>query len=113
MPQMIHMSKHFVATIKMVAYRAETSMANLLRPEMSRPDKARHLVRTLFQSEADLIADYEKQTLTVRLHNAAQIDQVLRKLCDELNATETLFPRTSLRLFYVLGSDQDPGGQDV
>ncbi|MHB1841472.1 MAG: hypothetical protein ACYCPD_17075 [Acidobacteriaceae bacterium] len=30
-------------------------------------------------------------------------DQALRHLCDELNATETTFPGTDLRLIYKIG----------
>ena len=45
-------------------------------------------------------------TLTVRLHHSANAatDQVIEKLCEELNATETVFPRTNLRLVLKLGS---------
>jgi len=35
-------------------------------------------------------------------------DEAIRKLCDELNATETQFPRTNLRLVLELGSTQNP-----
>jgi hypothetical protein len=31
-------------------------------------------------------------------------DDVIRHLCEELNATETLFPGTGLKLIYKLGS---------
>ena len=34
----------------------------------------------------------------------AATDQVVEKLCEELNATETVFPRTHLRLVLKLGS---------
>ncbi len=34
----------------------------------------------------------------------AATDQVIEKLCEELNATETVFPRTNLRLVLQLGS---------
>jgi hypothetical protein len=36
-------SKHLVDTIKMVAYRAETAMANILRGHQFRSDEARQL----------------------------------------------------------------------
>ena len=31
------------------------------------------------------------------------LNAVIQKLCDELNETETLFPRTNLRLIYNVG----------
>ncbi len=99
-------SKHLVDTIKMIAYRAETAMANSLREHLKRPDEARCLLRALYTTEADLLPDPEAGTLTVRLHHAANAatDRVVEKLCEELNATETLFPRTNLRLVLKLGS---------
>jgi len=38
--------------------------------------------------------------------NSANVatDQVIEKLCEGLNATETIFPRTNLRLVLKLGS---------
>jgi hypothetical protein len=100
-------SKHFIDTIKMIAYRAETAMANLLREKTSQPDNVRSLLRGLYSSEADLIPDYEKGTLTVQLHHQANrsFSEAIHKLCDELNATETQFPRTNLRMIFKLGSN--------
>ena len=99
-------TKQLVDTIKMISYRAETAMANILRPVIKRPDEARTLLRAIYATEADLIPDLKAQTLTVQLHHLAQknSDLAIQKLCDELNATETVFPRTSLRLILKLGS---------
>ena len=104
--QLSTQSKHLVDTIKMIAYRAETAMANSVREHLTRPDEARRLLRALYTSEADLLPDPEAGTLTVRLHHAANAatDQVIEKLCEELNATETIFPRTKLRLVLKLGA---------
>jgi hypothetical protein len=104
--QLSTQSKHLVDTIKMTAYRAETAMANSLRETMSHPDKARTLLRALYQTEADLLPDLEKQTLTIRLHHLANVmsDNVIEKFCTELNATETRFPRTNLRRVFKVGS---------
>ncbi len=48
-------SKHLIDTIKMIAYRAETAMANLLRDKMKHPDESRSLLRALYTSDADLL----------------------------------------------------------
>ena len=107
--------KHFIDTIKIIAYRAETSMAQVLRDTMSHPDEARSLLRALYMTEADLLPDDQHKTLTVRLHHLAQrtSDQAIRKLCDELNATETVFPRTDLRLIFELGITQNRRDQVI
>lgn len=100
--------KHFIDTVKLIAYRAETSMASLLREKLSRADDARALLRQIYQTEVDLIPDVEAKTLTVRLHHLTQAahDEAVRHLCEQLNATETLFPETELKLVYKLGSSQ-------
>ena len=104
--QLSTQSKQLVDTIKMIAYRAETAMANSLREHLTRPDEARRLLRALYTTEADLLPDPAAGTLTVRLHHSANAatDQAIEKLCAKLNATETVFPRTNLRLVLKLGS---------
>jgi hypothetical protein len=104
--QLSTQSKHFIDTIKMIAYRAETAMANLLRETLSRPDEVRSLLRAIYSSEADLIPDHERGTLTVQLHHLANrsYDVAIQKLCDEINTTETKFPRTNLTMIFKLGS---------
>jgi hypothetical protein len=98
--------KYFLDTIKMISYRAEVSMASIVREKLARSDDAHALLRQIFETEADLIPDAIQQTLTVRLHHLTQRahDDVIRHLCEELNATETRFPGTNLKLIYKLGS---------
>jgi cell division protein FtsB len=108
-------SKHLIDTIKMIAYRAETAMAQVLRQSLSRSDDARSLLRGLYATEADLLPDESNQTLTVRLHRQANAstDTALQCLCDELNSTKTVFPGTNLRLVYELVSAQNRRVQEV
>jgi hypothetical protein len=98
--------KYFLDTIKMIAYRAETAMASTLREKLKRGDDARALLRQIYSTEIDLILDPEAKTLTVHLHHLTQAahDAAVRYLCEELTATETIFPGTDLRLVYKLGS---------
>jgi hypothetical protein len=99
-------SKHFIDTIKMISYRAETAMAYIVRQPMTRYDDARSLLRAIYSTEANILPDLQAKTLTVRLHPLANTssDQAVRHLCAELNATEILFPGTELRLIYELVS---------
>ena len=99
--------KHFLDTIKLIAYRAETALAQLARDKMHRLDDGRSLIRQVFRTEVDLIPDHQKKTLTVRLHplTAEVHDEVVKYLCEELTFTETVFPSTDLRLvFEIAGS---------
>jgi hypothetical protein len=98
--------KHFIDTIKMISYRAETSMASLLRESLARSEDIRALLRQIYDTEADLFPDAATKTLTVRLHHLTQSahDRALQKLCDHLNATETVFPGSQLQLVFKVGS---------
>jgi len=98
--------KHFIDTIKLIAYRAETSMASLLADKLSRHEDTRALLRQIYETEIDLVPDLETKTLTVRLHHLSQAahDEAVRHLCNELNATETIFPGADMKLVYKLGS---------
>ena len=104
--QLSTQSKQLIDTLKMIAYRAETAMANILRDTLSHPDEARRLLQSLYKTEADLLPDANQGTLTVRLHHMANpcSDAAIQKLCEELNATKTQFPRTNLRLVFKLRS---------
>ena len=81
-------------------------MANSLRKTMSHPDEARTLLCALYQTEADLLPDLEKQTLTDHLHHLANVmpDKVIEEFCTELNATEARFPCTRLIMIFKVGS---------
>ncbi len=94
--------KRFIDTIKLIAYRAETAMGGLAREHLRRHDDARSLLRQLYQSAVDLQPDPENKVLTVRLHHlSAHVhDAAIAKLCEELTATETVFPGTDLRLIF-------------
>ncbi len=107
--------KHFLDTIKMIAYRAETAMANILRTEMSHPDEKKCLLRSIYQTEADIYPDSNDNTLTICVHHCANpmSNKILQKLCEEMNETETVFPGTNLRLIYKLGSKKNLPDQVV
>ena len=103
--------KHLVDTIKLIAYRAETALVQVVREKLRRWDDARALVRQVFASAVDLRPDHTNKTLKVRLHRltSAAHDQTLQHLCEELTATETVYPGTDLRLLYeVVGQEPPP-----
>lgn len=95
-------SKHFVDTIKMIAYRAESAMAGEVREVLKRSDDARALLRRLYTTPVNLRPDTQAKTLTVEVHRmgSAVQDAAIAHLCEILTETETLFPTTDLRLIY-------------
>lgn len=95
-------AKHFVDTLKMIAYRAETALVGLAREKLQRDEDARALVRQVLQSSANLRPDAGHKTLTIEVHpltNPAH-NAVLRHLCTQLTDTETVYPTTDLRLIF-------------
>lgn len=102
--QLSHRSKHFIDTIKITAYRAETALVHILREKIQahHQDDARSLARQIFKTEANLIPDPQAKTLTVEIHGLStpRDDVALDHLCAELTATETNYPGTDLRLIY-------------
>jgi transposase/uncharacterized small protein (DUF1192 family) len=88
-------------TFKMVAYRAETQLANLVGPLLPhRDDEARKFMRQVFELPADLLPDYEQGTLVVRMHSMStpRANHVLATLCGVLNDLAVCYPGTELRL---------------
>ena len=94
--------KHLVDTIKMIAYRAETAMANIIREPCGSLEQGRALIRDVFTSEADLIPDENAKTLTVRLHNLSTraMDGKLDQLLTVLNEAKIKYPCTDLTMQY-------------
>ena len=83
-------------TFKMVAYRAETQLANLVGPLLPyRNDEARKFMRQVFKLPADLLPDYEHGTLVVRMHSMTtpRANRVLATLCGVLNDLAVCYPR--------------------
>lgn len=108
--------KHFIDTIKLIAYRAETALVQLARETLKRTDDGRSFVRGLMNTTINLRPDLARKELRVELQGQANPihDDAVAVLCAELNATETHYPGTELRLNYVpLRSPRFPGGQDV
>ena len=88
-------------TVKMVAYRAETQLANLVGPLLpSRHDAARKFMRQVFELPADLLPNHERGELVVRLHSMTtpRDNRALAALCGVLNELAVYYPDTELRL---------------
>ena len=104
----INERKHFMDNIKMIAYRSETAMYNLIKPQINvhHRDEGRKLLQQIYKSDADITPDYQNKTLTVKLHNLTykKDDKIVQFLCEKLNETETIFPGTDLTLIYKLVS---------
>ena len=96
-------SKHLQNIIKIICYRAETAIANLLTTYYRRSsDEIRALVKSIIFTKADLYPDYQTNTLTVRLNSLAtpRDNLAVREICQTINDYEAVFPGTKLKLVY-------------
>ncbi len=87
--------------IRMATYNAESALARLVGPHYARADdEARTLLREAFSSPADL--QIMGSELHVRLDplSAPRRTRAIAGLCQELTATNTVYPGTDLRLVY-------------
>lgn len=96
-------SKLLMNVIKMICYRAESAIASWIAPFLGKPqEEKRMVVKQIIAANADLIPDYENNTLTVVLHSlsANRFNHAATELTDLLNETETIYPGTNLKLIY-------------
>ena len=116
--------KQLVDTVKMIAYRAETALASIVREKLARTDDARSLLRDLFCSEADLVPDLQQGVLRVHVHPMSnpRSNRAIAHLLEHLNAAEFPYPGTNLRLVYSIAGEpetpnlaphQNPADQEV
>jgi hypothetical protein len=97
--------KRLMDTIRMIAYRAETSMVGLLTGPTVDSSDARSLLQNLFQTEGDVLPDLESQQLNVRVHGASRpaANRALAQLFDHLNNAQVKYPGTELQMIFELG----------
>lgn len=108
-------SKLFMNTIKMIAYRAETVLLNMIKPYYRNTEKdGRQLVQEILLSDADLYPDYENKTLTITLHalSTPRANFATEKLCLLLNETKTIYPGTQLIMFFKIALSNFARGQE-
>jgi len=98
--------KHLTDTIKMIAYRAETAMVNIVREKLARKDDARSLICDLFKSEADILPDIEVGILTIQVHSMAnpRSNRAIAHLLEHLNNAEFNYPGTKLKMSFRMAA---------
>ena len=98
--------KRLTDTVKLVAYRAETALASIVREKLSHGDESRSLIRDLLRSDVDIYPDKAASVLAVRVHTLAspRSNRAIQYLLDHLNAAEFTYPGTNLRLTYTLAA---------
>lgn len=97
--------KYFINIIKMISYRAETSLLQSLKPFTNAVNhEERMILKQLFTNPADIIPDYPNKTLTIKIKGMAanRYNKAIAQMLEELNKTETIYPQTELVLVYKM-----------
>jgi hypothetical protein len=93
--------KHFTDLLKMVAYQAETDLLELIREEYARADdEGRTLIQSILKDGGDLKLSEKELRIILNPLSSPHRTKVIRTLCENLNATQTIFPGSTLRLVY-------------
>ena len=96
-------SKHLQNIIKIICYRAESAIANLLASYYQKSsNEIRALAKSIIFAKADLYPNYQTNALTVRLNSLAtpRDNLAVRQICQTINDYEAVFPGTNLKLVY-------------
>ena len=95
--------KYLCDIVKMICYRSETSLLNLLSPHFARArEEGRAFLKSLFQLPADILPDEQAETLKITFHAMANphSNRALKDLCQIMNAEAFCFPQTSLKMVF-------------
>jgi len=97
--------KMFTDGIKMICYRAETCLFNLIAPFFSRNnDEGRSFLKSVFQQPADIIPDKDRKILLVNFHTMStpRANRALKQLCDTMNQEAYMYPGTRMKLVFTV-----------
>ena len=91
--------------IRMATWNAEHTLARALGPHYARAeDEAHSLLAEAFATSADLQVIGEELHVSLEALSAPRRSRAIAALCEELTATEILYPGTKLRLVYRVKS---------
>ena len=108
-------SKHLQNIIKIICYRAETAIANLLSSHYQKSaNEIRALIKSIIFAKADLYPDYQTNTLTVKLNSLStpRDNVAIGEICQTLNDYEAVFPGTNFKLFFKTATLQPARDQE-
>ena len=96
--------KMFTDGIKMICYRAETYLLNLIAPFFARTnDEGRTFLKSVFQHPADIVPDKERSIMSVKFHTMStpRANRALKQLCEVMNQKSYVFPGTRMTLVFT------------
>jgi plasmid stability protein len=95
--------KHLTNLVKMVAYQAESDLVRAVAPHYRRvEDEGRTLLQAAFLSAADLEVTATELRMTLVPQSSPHRTRAIAALCEQLNASNIVFPGSPLRLRYAI-----------
>lgn len=101
--QLVQERNQFINILKMICYRAETSLISLIPSNFKKMEnEKRAFIKSVIKRKADILPDYVNNTITVKLYSLStpRENRAIEEMCDLLTETQTLFPGTNMRLIY-------------
>ena len=95
--------KIFTDSIKMLCYRTETFLFNIVSKYLGRNrEEGRTFLKNIFQQPADIIADEEEKKLLIKYHTMSnpRYNNALKELCSTINKMEYKYPGTDMKLIF-------------
>jgi transposase len=93
--------KHLMNILKMVAYQVESDLLELVRPKYARSEhEGRTLVQTALRSAAAIEPTASQLLIKLAPLSSPHRSRAVAALCEALNASNTVFPGTHLRMRY-------------
>jgi hypothetical protein len=91
--------KHLTDLLKMVAYQAESDLLRLVTPHYRRTeDEGRTLIQNALATAGDIEVTNTELSVLLEPLSSPHRTHALAALCEHLNATQTKFPGSNLRL---------------
>jgi hypothetical protein len=95
--------KYLTNLLKMVAYQAESDLVRAVAPHYKRhEDEGRTLVQSALTGTANLEVTDTELRVTLAPLSSPHRSRAIAAVCSELNASQTCFPGTRLRLCYAV-----------
>jgi hypothetical protein len=87
----------------MVAYQIESTLVEQLRPYYARTDdEGRTLIQSALRGCAAIEPTADELRITLAPLSSPHRSAALRRLCEDLNKSATLFPGSNLRLCFAV-----------
>jgi hypothetical protein len=100
-------SKMLQNTIKIICFRAETAVANLLSKHYKRANQeVKALVKSIIFTPINMEVDRKNHELKITLYPLSnqRSNEAVCKICVNVNATNTVYPGTNLRLIFKVAT---------